>query len=57
MCDYGSDDGDDGWEDPDDHVDYGDEDYGDVSIGEGVSDLFITRVDVWPARALVSYPD
>ena len=35
MCDYGSDDGDDGWEDPDDHVDYGDEDYDDVSIGEG----------------------
>ena len=25
--------------------------------GRGVSDLFITRVDVWPARVLVSYPD
>jgi hypothetical protein len=35
MCDYGSDDGDDGWEHPDDHVDYGDEDYDDVLIGEG----------------------
>ena len=38
MCDYGSGDEVDGWEDQDDHIDFGDEDYEDyedVSIGEG----------------------